>query len=261
MMARLDRLWRRLPIWLTLCLLAGFPATVTSANQDDPMRSVQWDTMQRRILDGRPFVFDPRVKVLAPTSAEDSMAVPVFVDASEVEGVSEILVFADLNPIPEILRYIPVQAAPRLGFRFKVQQATPIRAAALSEDGVWHVGQIWLEAAGGGCTLPSLASGSSDWESHLGEVSGRIWRHEQSTRLRFTVVHPMDTGLAPGIPRFHLEEFDIRTDDGVTLARLETFEPVSENPVFSLDLKPAVSAVRVGGRDNSGNRFDARVSE
>jgi sulfur-oxidizing protein SoxY len=246
--------------WLLILSLA-LPAVgpVSAGTQEDPLKSVQWDTMKRLFLANHPVTFDGRVRVVAPESAEDSLEVPVFVDASALDEVTEIVVFADLNPSPGILRYSPGRAAPRIGFRFKVQQATPIRAAALTADGVWHVGQTWLEAAGGGCTLPSLGSGAPEWESRLGEVSGRLWARDEGTRLRFSVIHPMDTGLAPGIPQFHIETVDIHDDQGTALARLETFEPISENPVFSLDLD-RVAAVRLSGRDNNGNRFDARVT-
>ena len=46
-----------------------------------------------------------------------------------------------------------------------------------------------------------------------------------------------------------------------TLSRnLETFEPLSENPVFSFDLPDTGAvALRVVGRDNNGNRIDAKV--
>ena len=44
------------------------------------------------------------------------------------------------------------------------------------------------------------------------------------------------------------------------LLRLQTYEPVSENPVFSFDFpsKPA-GTLRIVGTDNNGNRIDARL--
>ncbi len=42
------------------------------------------------------------------------------------------------------------------------------------------------------------------------------------------------------------------------LTRLYLFEPVSENPVLTLDL-PTVTAVSLQGRDNNGNPVSARV--
>ena len=44
------------------------------------------------------------------------------------------------------------------------------------------------------------------------------------------------------------------------LLRLQTFEPVSENPVFSFDFpsRPA-GTLRIVGTDNNGNRIDAKL--
>ena len=99
----------------------------------------------------------------------------------------------------------PLGVPARIGFRIKVQQSTPVRAAALTADGIWHLGGHLLEAAGGGCALPSVGSGDDDWSSRLGEVSGRLWNRQDGSRLRFRTMHPMDTGLVPGIPAFYIE--------------------------------------------------------
>lgn len=243
--------------YLLLALPFGTQASAGSVVPSDPLGSVQWETMYSLYLSEHPVVFDQTVVVTAPESAEDSLAVPVMIDASALENVERIVVFADLNPLPKILEYHPGTAYARLGFRFKVQQATPIRAAALTTDGVWHVGHTWLEAAGGGCTLPSLGSGAPEWESRLGEVRARTWATDGRTRLKFSVIHPMDTGLAPGIPVFHIESISI-ADGTRELARIDTYEPVSENPLFALDL-PNQGPFRVSGVDNNGNRFTVDV--
>lgn len=67
------------------------------------------------------------------------MNVPVSVDAAALPGVTEVLVFADLNPIARIVRFAPTGAHPGLGFRIKLQQSSPVRAAARTADGTWHV--------------------------------------------------------------------------------------------------------------------------
>ncbi len=55
----------------------------------------------------------------------------------------------------------------------------------------------------------------------------------------------------------------LRDDAGNDLARLETFEPISENPVFTFSVPPDVtngSGYRLEGRDNNGNQFAAHVN-
>lgn len=252
-------------MWKTIKTLSAVALLLTSfslsaALPADPLESPQWETMYKLFMKEGPVVFDDRVKILAPDSAEDSMAVPVMVDADAIDDVREVVVVADLNPLPKVLDFTPSGAAVRLGFKVKIQQSTPIRAAVRTGDGVWHVGGVWLEAAGGGCTAPSLGSGLADWSERLGEVSARLWpREDGSQRLRFAVMHPMDTGLAPGIPVFHIEDIVLSDAEGRELMRIRPAEPVSENPLFSVDL-PKPGAVRISGRDNNGNSFDGQVT-
>lgn len=249
---------RRAARWTAAVLLA--PVLVIAAHPADPLRSPSWDAMVARHLDGGPVVFDPRVQVRMPPSAEDALSVPVEVSAAGLEGIEELRVLADLNPIPLVLSYRPLHAAPGISFRFKVEQSTPVRAAARTKDGVWHVGGAWLRASGGGCTAPSLASGSGMWRDRLNEVSGALWPRENGdSRLKVRVMHPMDTGLAGGIPAFYIETLQVLDARGVELATLKTYEPVAENPVFSFDLHHQ-GPVRIVGRDIQGNRIEARVA-
>lgn len=256
---------RRLPVVMTrsmafalCCGLAG-PATAEELRAD-PLESPLWDIMvETQFPEDATIVFDDRVHVIAPDYATDSLETPVLVEAPALEDVEEIIVFADLNPITRILEYYPEAAAPTIAFRFKIQQATPVRAAMRTADGVWHVGGKWINAEGGGCTAPSVASGSPAWVSRLGEVAARLWPRESSSqRLRMRVIHPMDTGLAAGIPVFHITDIAITSADGELLAKIEPFEPVSENPVLTVDLNHR-GAVKISGRDNNGNRFSATV--
>lgn len=245
--------------WVVLLHLILGVSVVGAEPPADPLKSVQWPAMYAAYFAGEPVSFDSRVKVMAPAAAEDSLQVPIMVDARQLGHVQEILVFADLNSIPTILRYFPRDAQPVIGFRFKVQQRTPVRGAARTADGVWHVGGVWLEATGGGCTTPSMGSGDADWATRLGEVSGGLWeRPGDERRLKFRVIHPMDTGLAAGIPAFYVETTEIRGAQGHEIARVQTFEPVSENPVFSLDIN-GQGPVEVSGRDNNGRRFKAEI--
>jgi sulfur-oxidizing protein SoxY len=207
-------------------------------------------------------VFDDRVEVVVPPEAEDSMNVPVGVHFPALaEQAEEVLVFIDYNPIPKVLRYYPEQTGAYLGFKIKLQQASPIRAAVRTQDGIWHLAGAWVDAAGGGCTLPSNTRSSID-EDAIGELHGRLWRREDdSQRLRFHIVHPMDTGLVSGIPAFFVEELNIEDTRGNRLGRLKTFEPISENPIISLDINvPAdTGPIRISGRDNNGLRIEAEL--
>jgi sulfur-oxidizing protein SoxY len=163
--------------------------------------------------------------------------------------------------ILEILRFYPESASPYLGFRVKLQQSSPVRAAARTGDGVWHLGGVIVNTVGGGCTAPSAGSASPEWQKRLNEVSARSWNEgPMSGRLRLRVIHPMDTGLVAGIPAFHLESLMLKDDAGTPLMRLTLSQPVSENPVFTLHRGRSAGSVEVSGRDNNGNTFDVRVA-
>jgi sulfur-oxidizing protein SoxY len=204
---------------------------------------------------------DERVRVHAPASAEDSLHVPVTVDATAIPDVRRMVAFVDYGPIPKILEYFPGEAEPYLSFRFKIDQATPVRVAVETEGGEWFIGSTPVDAAGGGCSAPAAAYASDDWEERLGEVRARQW--PSTGRVRVMVDHPMDTGLADGIPVFIIEHLTLAGADDAPLAKVVLFEPVEEDPVFTFRLPPeALTAeLRVTGRDNNGNLIDAYIPQ
>ena len=244
-------------------LWLGLGAASAAQPPSDSLKSVMWEQMYEQFFAGKRVVFDGKVSVIAPKVAEDQTAIPVTVDAGNLPGVREIVVIADLNPIQKVLSYEPVRAKPYISFRFKAEQGTPVRAAALTEDGVWHMGGIYVDAAGGGCSTPALAHGNPEWITRLAEVRGKIWHQEgrSSARLRLRVVHPMDTGLADGIPAFYVEKLDIRDSSGAVIGKVHIHEPVAENPTLTLEpnLRPADDRVIIKGRDNEGNEINAVV--
>ncbi|MEQ8232637.1 MAG: quinoprotein dehydrogenase-associated SoxYZ-like carrier [Gammaproteobacteria bacterium] len=246
---------------------AAMPIALSAAqatdSQVDPLGSPQWEFMHRTILDGAPYAFDSRVVVMTPASAEDAMNVPVSFRVEGLGTVERVVVFADLNPIHKVLVFHPHAARAALGFRVKIEQATPIRAAALTADGVWHVGGAWVDAAGGGCTAPGYSRTAGTWYETLGQVRHHRWPGaggvDAVERLRLQVMHPMDTGLAEGIPAFYLERLEVTDDEGRRYATLELFEPVSENPYFTLDLDAGGRPLRLSGHDLNGNRVEAEL--
>ena len=229
----------------------------------DPFGSVMWQSMAERFMPEGPIVFYERVKVMAPLSAENQFDVPITVDAAQLQNVVEIIAVADLNPIPLVLRIHPEGALPFVGFRLKLQQTSPIHIGVLTADGVWHVGGAIVDAAGGGCTAPAMAHGTNNWMKTLGQTRAYAGREDAGTaRMTLRMRHPMDTGLATGIPAFYLNELTVKNDAGELVAALELYEPVSENP--TLTLKPIVGpeqeVLRVSTRDTEGNEFDFPLS-
>lgn len=242
-------------------------AETSIAIPKDSLNSVMWDFMAKEHLltdkNSKKIVMNSQILVHTPKVAEDQLNLPVHVDARSVKNAQKIVIIADLNPIPKVLTYEPKQAEARLSFRIKVGQATPIRAAVLDKDGVWHVGGTYVDASGGGCSQPAVAYGNDDWVKRLAEIRGQIWRKpgQEATRLRFSIRHPMDTGLADGIPAFFIEKLEFKGAKGNLLGNLYISEPLSENPTVTLFpiLKEATTAVNIKGRDNEGNLIDVAV--
>ncbi len=232
---------------------------------EDPLESPVWKDIAAKHFGGASIVFDDRVKVLVPGTVENQAQVPVTADARELPNVEKIVVIADLNPIQHVLTYAPAhtKALPKISFRMKVEQGTPVRAAALTSDGTWHIGGVFLEAAGGGCSSPAMARGEANWAETMGNAQGRAWRQADGTsRLRLRVKHPMDTGLAKdNTPAFFIERMDVKGKEGAPLATLELFEPVSEDPTVTIDVTvPATeNEVNVDGRDNNGNIYRSTI--
>ena len=245
---------------VALGLLLRSSASPAGETHQDPLNSPRWSDIRQSLALSR-VVFDPRVTVLAPTVAEDPLNVPVSIRIDGLSEVRQVLVIADLNPILKVLEFEPLKSAPRLSFRMKLQQGSPVRALARTGDGVWHVGGLWVDTSGGGCTAPSLGRSAGNWAETLGQVESRRFPQSSGHRLKLRVMHPMDTGLAPGIPAFHLEKLVLRDEHGNDWARLTTYEPVSENPVFSVDFVQLPPTLRLIGQDNNGNRVDSAVGE
>jgi sulfur-oxidizing protein SoxY len=235
----------------------------------DPFQSFQWPELKKEFIRNAPTVFDDRVQVRLPAFAEDPMNVPVSVSVTGLPEVEEIMVLVDRNPIRKVLVYQPLAALPSVSFRFKLEQASPVRALARTRDGVWHVGGALVDSAGGGCTVAGASRRDGSWDRTLGQVSGRVFESSAAApgfalagaaRLRLRVMHPMDTGLAGGIPAFYLNQLAVFDSQGVELLRLSTFEPISENPVFSFDFAGRqTGALTVVGSDNNGNRIRSLI--
>ena len=247
------------PLWVRDALAAA------DEFDGDPYKSYQWAELRKEFLGPKPrVVFDARVRVLGPAFAEDPMNVPITI-ATDLPGVQRMMVLVDRNPIRKVLELQPMAAQPSVSFRFKLEQASPVRALALTADGVWHVGGTWVDSAGGGCTVAGGTRADGSWSQTLGQVSGRLYSAapgaaEAGARLRLRVMHPMDTGLVNGIPAFHLTRLSVRDAGDRELLRLQTFEPVSENPVLSFEFaKPPPGPLRIVGVDNNGNRIDSKV--
>ncbi len=229
------------------------------ATNRDPLGSPLWPDLSKRYLGGGNIVFDERVKVVLPPVTEDQTQVPITIDARELGRVDEIVVLVDLHPFPQPLRLSPTRAQAFVAYRQKIEQGTPIRAAVRQGE-TWYVGGRYLDAAGGGCSVPPTVIAKVDWSS-VGEIRARAWREETGGRLRLRMVHPMDNGMIANIPAYFIETLDVTDAVGAPLAKLTLSEAISANPVVTLlpDLPADAGPLKVAARDNNGGSFKADV--
>ncbi|WP_101049265.1 quinoprotein dehydrogenase-associated SoxYZ-like carrier [Macromonas nakdongensis] len=268
------RRWLRDNAWRLGTLGAGSLGWALPAQaQDDPtggdpLGSMQWPVVRRKFMGTEAAEFSPQVLIKGPPFAEDAMNVPVLLDARALvqagHTIDRIVVVADRNPVQHVLTFEPRQALPVLAFRFRLEQGSPLRALVRTQDGRWHVGQTWVNAAGGGCTVPGATRADGSWSQTLNQVQARFFRNVlegSGTRLRVRVMHPMDTGLVAGIPAFHIEELELRDSADRLWWRLELHEPVSENPLITFELgRTPPGTMVLQGRDNNGNRIHHEVA-
>jgi sulfur-oxidizing protein SoxY len=249
--------WLALPAWYRR-------AAAREHTGGDPLGSTQWPQLRREFAGTDAVRFAPQVVVRAPQSAEDAMNVPVMVDARLLgRGVRLVRVVVDRNPIRHVLDFEPLRALPVLGFRVRLEQGSPVRALVQDVDGHWWAGGVWVQAAGGGCTVPGVTRSDGSWSRTLNEVQARLFGNvlEGSRRLRIRIMHPMDTGLVAGIPAFHIESLELSDAAGEPVCRLALHEPVAENPLLTFELPRELEPpLRLSGRDNNGNRIEARVA-
>ena len=221
---------RRPRLLLAAMLMLGCAAAAATP-PEDPLDSSQWVYMARRYFADATVVFDTRVRVLAPDSAQPGQATPVRVGASGLTGIARITVFADANPQPTVLDYAPVHAAPTLSFDVTIAQATPVRAAMRTADGVWHVGGVWVDAGGGACMAASPPVAAANQTARDSRITVRLWPRGHGQRLKIALPAGRDRAAAGSS-----QSIVVRDAAGRTLARIVPGPSLAANAVLALDL-------------------------
>ena len=264
----MNNVWQRrqVLVWGLVAGGGGAVAADVDHTGGDPLGSMQWPGLRDEFMGRDPMAFSPAVRITGPAFADDAMNVPLLVDARALKdtggGIALVRVVVDRNPVRHVLDFEPMRALPMLAFRIRMEQASPVRAMVQSHDGAWHVGSTWVQAAGGGCTVPGVTRADGSWSKTLNQVQTRFFSNviEGSKRLRVRIMHPMDTGLVAGTPAFYIESLQLVDGAGQVWWRLSPHEPVSENPILTFELPPNLPpGLRLVGRDNNGNPIEAEV--
>lgn len=244
-------------------LLAALGALVVAAipaRAADPAGSDLWDDLQVAYLGEDATVrFDDSIRVMLADRVESAHEVPMLVKIpEELRDMREFVVLVDNNPIQQAVRMVPHRVIESVGMNIRLEESTPVRAAVLDPEGVWHVGtKSVLVLSAGGCSSPSPDGATVS----VGDVAVRQFeRHGGASRLKVRISHPMDTGFVVEddgdvVPPYYVEQVEIADAQG-KIADMLTWAAMSQDPVITLDLPEQGQTVQVRARDTQGLAFE-----
>jgi sulfur-oxidizing protein SoxY len=226
----------------------------------DPLDSEIWEGLKDAYLGDGAVVYDQAVKLTMPRVVWEPFSVPVVINLSEDLGeVSEVVLFAENNPIQAAAQIFPHRAMRAIGMDIRLERSTPVRAAALDGDGVWHVANVEVVVMSpGGCSKPGDVVADSD----LGAIAMKQFdREDGASRLKVKINHPMHTGFAADedgepIAAYYIDHVTVEDEAG-PLADLTTWAALAADPSFFFDLAEARQSVRVTASDSKGLAFEA----
>lgn len=229
----------------------------------NPFDSPLWPAMHEDYLYGDAVVFDDLVGVVMPVDIENSTDVPVAIRLSpELGEVKEVALIAENNPIPLVARLFPHRRINLFGIKIRLEMSTPVRAAARTADGVWHVGSEWANVlTPGGCSAP-IEFSMAGMGARVGEISFRTYERDDGTdRLKMRIIHPMETGFAftpegDEIPAYYIERIELADDSG-PIADLVTNAAVAPDPIFTIDVADLEHSLQIDARDSEGLQFES----
>jgi sulfur-oxidizing protein SoxY len=241
-------------VWLALSG-AGWAQDV------DLEASPVWQKVRADLFSGMPIATGDNVIALeTPKRAEDAAVVPIAIRAqfpqAENHSIAKLWLIIDNNPSPIAAIFTFTQASGRADIetRIRVEQYTPIRAIALTNDGTLHMSAHYIKASGG-CSAPSSKDGAAA-QATLGKMRLRVDDPLATGRpalVQLMISHPNDSGLAMdqltrtyAAPHF-VRSIDIHYGSQLVLSADVDFS-ISENPNFRFYFVPG-----------SGDELDARV--
>ena len=251
-------LLRNLSVGLAVSLALSSAAWAQDVSPD---ASPMWEKVRADLFSGQPIGSGDNVIVLeTPKRAEDAAVVPIAIRArfpqAENRYVEKLWLIVDNNPSPIAAIFTFTRASGRADIetRIRVEQYTPIRAIALTNDGTLHMVAHYIKASGG-CSAPS-SKDAAVAQATLGRMRLRVddpIAAGQPALAQLMISHPNDSGLAMdqltrtyAVPHF-VRHVDVRYGNTLVLGADVDFS-ISENPNFRFYFVP-------GGNDE----LDARV--
>ena len=239
-----------------LGFLSAAPAF--AADNTAPFDSESWQDVLDIEFDGAEVVYDNSLYLVVPERVEEAFSVPVVMNFADTPfDIAEVALIAENNPFSMVARIYPQRPVTAIGFNIRLEMSTPVRAAVMDGDGVWHVvSEEILVMTPGGCSAPGGGG-----VAMAGAISTRQFvRADGDSRLKVRISHPMHTGLVidaygDAIPEHYINNLTISDDIG-ELARMLLWASVSADPVFMFELPDTQQSVRVDARDTNGDVFE-----
>jgi len=234
--------------------------SATAAEGTDPLASDLWPDIRAAHLGDGPVVFGSSLRVMMPERVETAHSVPMVVKfvGDELAEVEEFVIIAENNPIQGVVRMQPYRRIESVGMDIRLERSSPVRAAARTPDGVWHVGSAFVTVmTQGGCSTPNPDGAAAE----IGEIALKTFeRLGGAARLKIRINHPMETGFASHddgtpIPAYYIERLQV-TDSAGPVALMETSAAMASDPTIILDLPEARQSVRIDARDSKGLLFE-----
>jgi len=223
---------------------------LTSAAEN--LEDVVWSGGLRAAYFGdRPIIENDEVIALdAPKRAEDSAVVPIAISThwpqTEERYIKTITLLIDKNPVPLAGRFhfTPKSGRADIATRIRVNEYSPVRAIAETNDGKLYMSRRFVKASGG-CSAP-IGSDLDAAMARLGKM--KLTLREQSSPgqpqlAQLRVSHPNITGLQMDqVTRFYapahfVKQFEV-TYAGEPILSAETDISISENPSLRFYFMP-----------------------
>lgn len=226
----------------------------------NPISSPTFEYILKETIGDQKYIFDDKnIEMKVPSFADNPVQVPIYVNASKIKDAKKMIIFADLNPITQIVEMNTDNFLPIFSTNIKVAQETPLRALIKDSKGLWHIGSANINSNGGGCDISSQASSNSEYSDNLGKSKGKIFDKKEQKRVKFSIFHPMETGLIFGNVAFFIEKIEIRDENKKLLSKLITSAAISENPRITLESKKSFKELELKFFDNDANEFELKL--
>jgi len=229
-----------------------FHIPLFAAESMSPAEDAVWQSqLKTHFFADRPIIrSDEVVELEAPTRAEDGAVVPVRIHAKFPQTperyIKTISLIVDKNPQPLAgkFNFNSKSGKADLALRIRVNEYSPVRVIAETNDGKLHMHRSFVKASGG-CSAP-VGTDLDAAMSRLGKIRFKTKNFtalNEPVAAQLAVSHPNITGMQKDqvsllfIPPHFVTNVNVKFN-GEEIFRAETTISVSENPNFRFFFVP-----------------------